>query len=862
MSRRFPAPFRSFACKLASLLMISSAAAVEDAWREVLRHFNYPDSWGSECLGKAPVTLDGRVHSLQFAPDGKALYAVSNSILEIEWPSKRMAAVWLASKDQGIGRASFSPDFSLFARMSEGDEVCIYDTTDNKLLHRLGKRASGSTTVAWSPDGQLIAFGGTGEILIHRSKTGEFHRRIPQGTGAIIDLTWSADGKWLAASNWDEPAKGSRTFLHALTGEAAPLILPGIGHTKASFSPDSRILARVNERSLSYWDLAAGKVTYQQEDFYNFVIHSPDGRFLAVGGYNNLEIRDPRTGAEIFRSRDEPLYSGIFSAAFSPDGSVLAYGVEDRLKFRDTKTWAEIDPDEILRAPVTAAAFSEDGRHLVTGGMTGDLVLWDWEKKTPLWIAKAAPNQFGILALSISPDKRWIGVAQDPRLDGGSTVSMVDFASGKQRAYVAGGQSHAAPLFLKDRGTAWIGGSGGNLIEWDPEAKRILRKVPIPSLRGMTGNFNVLEADPVASGWIRHSSGRINPESGDEVPLVANTGIAPELVEIASRTHDSVFSYSTIRNLPLGRPITPWRHDDGPSVTHPSGLMVFVGKAGDGVRVYDMLSETEVHGIRPAPGAVKCLALSPDGKTLVVGSSGGLRYVPLLDADRPHGRFSGIPHLGWTVSRLQAQSLPTFTPKEELKFTPAPEPKPLPPPGNEELWQLMGSEQEWEAYQAAWVLGKQPGFSGFLAGKLVPAGEVSPELKGLLEGLLKDASSAVRKTAARQWLDLGLPLDKATYDTLREGGLPTTMPPAFERDVYASGVSGFSGVSDGTNPESPKSPERLAPLSAHKRMMRAVMILGDDRGEESRKLLEKLAGGRETSPLTMAAKRALVRRGK
>src|SRR5437879_2919281 len=51
---------------------------------------------------------------------------------------------------------------------------------------------------------------------------------------------------------------------------------------------------------------------------------SPDGKTLAVGGNGWVKWWDPATGAERFKTPDEPYMHTVSAVAFSPDGKLLA----------------------------------------------------------------------------------------------------------------------------------------------------------------------------------------------------------------------------------------------------------------------------------------------------------------------------------------------------------------------------------------------------------------------------------------------------------------------------------------------------------------------------------------------------------
>ena len=49
---------------------------------------------GNQTLGHPPVTLDERVWAMKFSADGKELFAVTDNVTRIGWPSRQRQILW------------------------------------------------------------------------------------------------------------------------------------------------------------------------------------------------------------------------------------------------------------------------------------------------------------------------------------------------------------------------------------------------------------------------------------------------------------------------------------------------------------------------------------------------------------------------------------------------------------------------------------------------------------------------------------------------------------------------------------------------------------------------------------------------
>lgn len=248
--------------------------------------------------------------------------------------------------------------------------------------------------VALSPDGRLLAAGGTGKVILWSLvRPADPVRLAVLGglAGTVYGVSFSADGRRLAAADSDGTVR--RWSLAVPSAPVAQPVLDAPSRPSlqaVSYSPDGRTLAAAGANGqLFVWGVGARPRLLATQTAgattLTSVSYSPDGSTLAAGGQDDLVHLWNLDRAGVPVGRLTPLggfTSWVDSLAFSPDGRYLAAGDSDlSLRVWSTADWTPVarfqDP-----APVTGVGFTPGDQRLLTVDEDGTTRIWSFPPPT------------------------------------------------------------------------------------------------------------------------------------------------------------------------------------------------------------------------------------------------------------------------------------------------------------------------------------------------------------------------------------------------------------------------------------------------------------------------------------------------
>ena len=236
-------------------------------------------------------------------------------------------------------------------------------------------------SIAWSPDSQLLASAGDGNVVdVWNATDATFVRRYLDHKQNIRALAWSPDGKYIASASEDKT-------VHVWEVKSLKTIQIYKKHfhiiTALAWSPDGRYLTSSSiDKSVHVWDLQFGStlVNYtRHNDVVYCTTWSPDGKYIASDGYNSTDtavhIWEPLSGKRLFTYHSHAAL--ILALGWSPDSQRLASGSADTIQVWQALTGQPLATHRGHTGQVQSLSWSPDGTRLVSCDSNRAILVWD-----------------------------------------------------------------------------------------------------------------------------------------------------------------------------------------------------------------------------------------------------------------------------------------------------------------------------------------------------------------------------------------------------------------------------------------------------------------------------------------------------
>lgn len=556
----------------------------------------------------------GEVH---FSPDGKHILTVSLDGSIRMWDAITGEEVYRIETDPAIRWIAYSHDGKTIFTISEDNKIRQWDVESGKETGTFMTPSEEVERIYFSTDDKsLLTFGSTASLW--DISNGQKIRDFPFDAGfPVTDATFSPNGNFLLTANRD----GTAYLWDVKTGSE---VRKFVGHTGSvfavRFTPDNKyVLTGGGDSTVRMWDIETGQ-ELRRFTFSAFVIDievSADGKWMLTNS------RDER--AQIWSLHTSPRlplfdHEGVVTAAtYSPSGRlILTAGTGG--KGGSARLWDSITGEK-LRDFIGhtldinyGAAFSHDGKYIVTGSWDTTIRLWDAQTGKELRQFIGDPNF--VNGVEFSPDDRYIVSA------GRNGVRLWDAGTGEEIRQFGELLGVYRATFSPDGKYILTSASStddGKARLWDAATGQLIREY-----QSELGEMSSVDFSPDGKF--------ILADGGSNIVHVWDMQTGRELHQLIGH-NDTIYT----------------------AVFSPDGKTIASASADGSARLWDVQTGQEIRRFIGHTAEVESVAFSQDGKYLLTGSADGTAR--LWDVD-----------YHTTMDDLCSRLLRDFTEEERSQF--------------------------------------------------------------------------------------------------------------------------------------------------------------------------------------------------
>ncbi|BAZ49969.1 WD-40 repeat-containing protein [Nostoc sp. NIES-4103] len=389
----------------------------------------------------------------------------------VNFQNANLAKSVFAETFGGILSVAFSPDGKLLAMGDTNGEIRLYQVSDWKQLLTCKGHTSWVLSLAFSPDGSILASSTTDyAVKLWDVNTGQCLQTLYGHEHEVWSVAFSPDNHTLVSGSDDQTLK----LWSVCTGQC---LLTFRGHTSwvlsVAFTKDGQMLVSgSDDQTLKLWNINTGEClkTFQGHcDGIRSIAVSPDGNMLASGSEDQtIKLWDINTGECLTTFQGHS--NEIYSVAFSPQGDLLASGSFDQtIRLWSVSTYECLKTLHGHSSWVFSICFSPQEDLLVSGSYDQTVRLWDVRTGQCLKTLQGYSNQ--VLSIAFSPNGQTLASGSHD-----SSVRLWDVNTDECLKTFQGHVAAVRSVAFSPNGQTLVSGSHDSSINlWDVDTGQCLK---------------------------------------------------------------------------------------------------------------------------------------------------------------------------------------------------------------------------------------------------------------------------------------------------------------------------------------------------------------------------------------------------
>ena len=273
----------------------------------------------------ATLKHDDWVHAVVFSPNGERLAAVDGKKIKIWDAQARQVIAELEGDANWIGAIAFSPDSQTFASGGSEGKIKLWTVSNWNVIREI-KEVSSVSDLAFSPDGKTFTSAGPA-VSIWAVENGKRVASFTEHTGWVMEAAFSPDGTTIVSGGLEDGVLYAQKVPNPKKSESEPNTVRLIYFLPSDLKPQPDIDAKLDKLIKNVQQIYASQMAYHGFGRKTFkfetnatgkaVVHHVNGKFKD----EYYQKQSGKVWDEIDKQFDT--YYNIYLAALESDAELL-----------------------------------------------------------------------------------------------------------------------------------------------------------------------------------------------------------------------------------------------------------------------------------------------------------------------------------------------------------------------------------------------------------------------------------------------------------------------------------------------------------------------------------------------------------